>query len=179
MKKHLFAVGIVAVAILSAPSVSSARQKNYSVTIPKVLSYPVTSFTFSSSTWFSGLKSVKPADVRVRFDNPNWSASVTEVRWNEGGPGTYFKLACASNSAACLKQAGPTGTYSYVLMPDGSAAPSSEGQHALLWDVRPPGDLDQDVEEMAMPEPNSLPLLALGVVGLFFVARKKLISNLG
>jgi len=175
LRKHLFTSGIVAVAILLASSVSSARQKNYSVTIPKVLSYPTTDFAFSTNSFFEGLDSVKASDVRVQFDNPNWSASVTEVRLRGGGPGTYFKLACAPTSAACMKQVGPAGTYSYVLMPEGSAAPSKNGQYALTWDVRPPGDLVQDI--LVAPEPSTLPLLALGLAGLFFVASKKLVFN--
>jgi PEP-CTERM motif len=120
---------------------------------------------------------VSPSDVRVQFDNPNWSASVTDVRWNEGGAGTYFKLGCAPNSAACMKQAGAAGTYSYVLMPEGVAAPSKDGQHAYTWDVRPPGDLAVDQIVMTTPEPSTLPLLALGLAALLFVARKKLASN--
>jgi len=177
MKKQLIGLGLLAIAIVLAPSTSSARQKNYSVTIPKVLSYPTTTFTFSSSGLLPRWRSVDAAGVGVQFDNPNWSAHVTEVRWNESGAGTYFKLTCDATSTACMKQTGQSGAYSYVLMPEGAAAPSKGGQYALTWDVRPPGDQIEDIA--IVPEPSTLPLLAIGLAVLLFVARKKLIANLG
>ncbi len=177
MKTRMIAMTLVALAALLMPSVSSARQTKYSVTIPKVLSYPTTTLTFSSSAVFPGMKSVKPADVRVQFDNPEWAATVSEAHWNTSRAGTYFKFACQPTSAPCMKAVGPSGTYAYVLEPEGSAAPSKDGQHALTWDVRPPGDLVFDMEVGTTPEPSTLPLLAIGLLGLFFVARKKLAFN--
>jgi PEP-CTERM motif len=172
MKTRTIAISLVALVALLLPSVSSARQTNYSVTIPKVLSYPTTTLTFSSRAVFPGLKSVKPAGVRAQFDNPEWSATVSEARWNTGGAGTYFKFACQATSAACMKAAGPSGTYSYVLQPDGAAAPSKNGQYALTWDVRPPGDMVFDVAVLT-PEPSTFGLLAIGLLALFFVVRRK------
>jgi PEP-CTERM motif len=177
MKTRTIAMGLVALATLLMPSVSSARQTKYSVTIPKVLSYPTTTLTFSSSAVFPGLRSVKPADVRAQFDNPEWSATVSEAHWNTSRPGTYFKLTCQATSSACLKAAGPSGTYTYVLEPEGAAAPSKDGQYSYTWDVRPPGDQIEDTIERTTPEPATFPLLAIGLLGLFFVARKKLAFN--
>jgi PEP-CTERM motif-containing protein len=176
MKTRTIAMSLVALATLLVPSVSSARQTKYSVTIPKVLSYPTTRLTFSSSAVFPGLKSVKPADVRVQFDNPEWAATVSEAHWNTSHAGTYFKFACQATSSACLKAAGPSGTYTYVLEPEGAAAPSKNGQYSYTWDVRPPGDQIQDVIAVT-PEPATLPLLAIGLLGLLLVARRKLVLN--
>jgi len=176
MKTRMIAMGLVALAALLLPSVSSARPKNYSVTIPKVLSYPTTTLTFSSSAVFPGLRSVKPADVRAQFDNPAWAATVSEAHWNTSRPGTYFKFTCQATSSACLKAAGPSGTYAYVLEPEGAAAPSKEGQYSYTWDVRPPGDQIQDVTAVT-PEPATFPLLAIGLLGLLLVARRKLAFN--
>ncbi len=173
MKTRMIALTLVALAALLVPSVSSARQKNYSVTIPKVLSYPTTTLTFSSSAVFPGMKSVKPANVRVQFDNPEWAATVSEAHWNTSRPGTYFKFTCQATSSACLKAAGPSGTYAYVLEPQGAAAPSKNGQYSYTWDVRPPGDQIGDNIAVS-PEPATFPLLAIGLLGLFLVARRKL-----
>jgi hypothetical protein len=172
----MIAMTLVALAALLMPSVSSARQTKYSVTIPKVLSYPTTTLTFSSSAVFPGLKSVKPADVRVQFDNPEWAATVSEAHWNTSRAGTYFKLACQPTSSACLKAVGPSGTYAYVLEPENAGAPSKNGQYALTWDVRPPGDMVFDVAVLT-PEPATFPLLAIGLLGLLLVARRKLAFN--
>jgi hypothetical protein len=176
MKTRMIAMTLVALAALLMPSVSSARQTKYSVTIPKVLSYPTTTLTFSSSAVFPGMKSVKPADVRVQFDNPEWAATVSEAHWNTSRAGTYFKFACEATSSACLKAADPSGTYSYVLEPEGAAAPSKNGQYSYTWDVRPPGDQIED-EIAVTPEPATFPLLAIGLLGLFLVARRKLAFN--
>jgi len=172
MKTRTIAISLVALAALLMPAVSNARQANYSVTIPKVLSYPTTTLTFSSSAVVPGSLSVTPGDVRVQFDNPDWSATVSEARWNTAGGGTYFKFACQATSAACMKAAGPSGTYTYVLQPDGAAAPSKNGQYGFTWDVRPPGDTVYDSIAIT-PEPGTLGLLAVGLLGLFFVVRKK------
>jgi hypothetical protein len=177
MKARMIAMTLVALAALLVPSVSSARQKNYSVTIPKVLSYPTTTLTFSSSAVFPGLKSVKPADVRAQFDNPGWAATVSEAHWNTSHPGTYFKFTCQATSSACLKAAGPSGIYSYVLEPEGAAAPSKEGRYSYTWDVRPPGDQVEDNVFVSSPEPATFPLLAIGLLGLLLVARRKLALN--
>lgn len=177
MKTRTIAMGLVALATLILPSVSSARQAKYSVTIPKVLSYPTTTLTFSSSAVFLGLKSVKPADVRVQFDNPEWSATVSEAHWNTSRPGTYFKFACQPTSASCMKAAGPSGTYSYVLESEGAAAPSKDGQYSYTWDVRPPGDQVADMVVRTTPEPATFSLVAVGLLGLFLVARRKLAFN--
>lgn len=90
--------------------------------------------------------------------------------------GTYFKLACQPTSSACLKAAGPSGTYAYVLEPENTGAPSKNGQYALTWDVRPPGDMVFDVAVLS-PEPATFPLLAIGLLGLFLIARRKLAFN--
>jgi hypothetical protein len=114
--------------------------------------------------------------VRALFDNPEWSATVSEAHWDTSRAGTYFKFACQPTSAACMKAVGPSGTYSYVLQPDGAAAPSKNGRYALTWDVRPPGDMVFDVAVLS-PEPATFPLLAIGLLGLFLVARRKLAFN--
>jgi hypothetical protein len=76
-----------------------------------------------------------------------------------------------------MKAAGPSGTYSYVLEPEGAAAPSKDGQYSYTWDVRPPGDQIADSIVATTPEPATLPLLAIGILGLLFVARRKLAFN--
>jgi hypothetical protein len=114
--------------------------------------------------------------VRVQFDNPEWAATVSEAHWNTSRAGTYFKFACQPTSSACLKAAGPSGTYSYVLEPEGAAAPSKNGQYSYTWDVRPPGDQIEDAIAVT-PEPATFPLLAIGLLGLFLVARRKLAFN--
>jgi hypothetical protein len=122
--------------------VEHGRQMKHKVVIPKVLTYPTTTLEFSSKA---------PAGVRVKFDNPNWAASASDVHWVTTGGGTYFKLTCETSSAVCMQATRGKGAYTYALTPTTAPAPQGFGRYALLWDVNPPGDLVFDVA-IGVPE---------------------------
>ena len=70
-------IGILAVVVLVMLAAAHSRKSNYSIVIPKVLTYPTTTLTFAS----------KPAIV----GSPSKAG------------GTYFKLTCQASSAPCLE----------------------------------------------------------------------------
>jgi hypothetical protein len=163
--------GILALAVLLTPVTVNASQPTNNIVIPKVLSYPTTTLTFSSGAVLAESHSVIPSAVHVRFDDPNWSATVTDARWVTSGGGTYFKLTCSQASAACLQATGGKGYYTYSLSPSSTSAPTKNGTYSLTWDVFPPGDLVQDV--LVVPEPGTLILLVMGLLGVMGAALKR------
>jgi len=144
---------------------------NHKIMLPKVLTYPVTTLEFSSKA---------PATIHVKFDNPSWAASVSDVHWATTGGGTYFKLTCEASSTACMQATKGTGKYTYALTPTTASAPRRYGRYALIWDVNPPGDLlfDSVIITPTVPEIDpttgtvALALIA-GVVLVIRGRRKK------
>lgn len=134
--------GVMLLIVGATILVEHGGQMKHRVVIPKVLTYPTTTLEFSSKA---------SAGARVRFDNPNWAASVSDVHWVTTGGGTYFKLTCETSSAACMQATKGKGTYIYALTPTTEAAPRGFGRYALLWDVNPPGDQIFD-SVIAVPE---------------------------
>ena len=156
MNPRKISAGILALAVLLIPSTVNAGKPNYTVVIPKGLSYPTTTFMFSS-------KAV-PGSIAVKFDDPNWSATVSDARIVTTGGGTYFKLTCQASSTACLEATHGKGSYTYSLVPSNLPVPSKKGTYKLAWDVNPPGDVFTD--SMIVPEPSTLFMLGMGLVGL-------------
>jgi hypothetical protein len=161
-RKMIFGTLIVAVVLILAAA--HFRKSSYNIVIPKVLSYPTTTLTFSSKTAIVGSPSVAADNVRVLFDNPNWAAAVSEAHLVTNAGGTYFKFTCQASSQACLEATRGSGSYTYSLVPSTLPAPSKKGTYALVWDVNPPGDTVQDV--LVLPEPDTLVLLSGGLLGL-------------
>jgi hypothetical protein len=151
-------------ALLFIPIAASAADAGYSVVIPRVLSYPTTTMTFSSRGLFFYSQPITPSSIHVNFDNPSWSATISDVQWLTKGGGTYITFACAASSTACMQATRGKGSYKYSLMPTTSVAPSTVGKFALTWDVVPPGDLVLDGVVVSAPEPSSLSMLLLGLV---------------
>jgi len=84
-------IGILAVAVLVMLAAAHSRKSNYSIVIPKVLTYPTTTLTFVSKPAILGSPSVAADRVQVKFDNPNWAATVSEAHLVTKAGGTYFK----------------------------------------------------------------------------------------
>jgi hypothetical protein len=149
----------------------------HTIVLPKVLTYPTTTLTFSSKAVLAGSEIKTPGGVRVKFDDPSWAASVSDARWVTTGGGTYFKLTCEASSVACMQATKGSGTYTYALTPTAQPAPKGYGHNALIWDVNPPGDLFADASS-GVPEIDpttgaaALALLA-GAVLLIRGRRKK------
>lgn len=162
-------IGILAIAVLVMLAAAHSRKSNYSIVIPKVLTYPTTTLTFSSRAAILGSPSVAADNVRATFDNPQWAATVSEAHLVTKAGGTYFKLTCQASSAPCFEATHGTGLYTYSLVPSTLPVPSEKGTYALVWDVNPPGDTVQDVLEV--PEPNTLIMLGGGLVGLLGLRR--------
>lgn len=162
-------IGILAIAVLVMLAAAHSRKSNYSIVIPKVLTYPTTTLTFSSRAAILGSPSVAADKVQVRFDNPQWAATVSEAHLVTKAGGTYFKLTCQASSSACLEATHGTGLYTYSLVPSTLPAPSEKGTYALVWDVNPPGDTIQDVA--VVPEPATLIMLGGGLAGLLGIRR--------
>jgi hypothetical protein len=158
-------LGTLTAAVLVTLAAAHSRKSNYSIVIPKVLSYPTTTLTFSSKPALLGSSSVAADKIRVQFDNPNWAAAVSDVHLVTKAGGTYFKFACQASSAPCLEATRGSGSYTYSLFPSTLSAPSAKGTYALVWDANPPGDTVQDI--LVVPEPNTLIMLGGGLGGLW------------
>ena len=163
-------IGILAVAVLVMLAAAHSRKSNYSIVIPKVLTYPTTTLTFASRGAILGSPSVAADRVEVKFDNPNWAATVSEAHLVTKAGGTYFKLICQAWSAPCLEATRGSGSYTYSLVPSTLPVPAAKGTYALVWDVNPPGDTVQD--SVVVPEPSTLIMLGGGLVGLLGIRRR-------
>ena len=169
MSSRKVIVATCSVAFLLILTAAYSRKSNYNIVIPRVLSYPTTTLAFSARTVIPGSPSVAADKIRVKFDNPNWAASVTEARVVTKAGGTYFKLTCQASSAACLEATRGSGSYTYALTPSTLPSPSAKGTYALVWDVNPPGDKVEDIE--TIPEPSILVMLPAGLLGLLGMRR--------
>jgi hypothetical protein len=172
MRPRLISLGVLVLTAMLIPAAANARESNSNIVIPKVLNYPTTTLNFSSSAVNSDSQIEATGSIAVKFDDPSWAASVSAARWATSGAGTYFKFTCEASSATCMQATGGTGSYTYVLQPPATAAPSKNGTYALTWDVNPPGDLVFD-NVVVTPEPGTFILLGTGLVGLLGVARKR------
>ena len=162
-------IGILAVVVLVMLAAAHSRKSSYSIVIPKVLTYPTTTLTFSAKPAILGSSTLKADKVQVKFDNPNWAATVSEAHLVTKAGGTYFKLTCQDSSALCLDATRGSGSYTYSLVPSTLPVPVAKGTYALVWDVNPPGDTVQDV--LVAPEPSTLIMLGGGLVGLLGIRR--------
>jgi hypothetical protein len=169
MSPRKMILGTLTVAVLLILAAAYSKKSNYNIVIPKVLSYPTTTLTFSSKSAILGSPSVAADKIRVKFDNPNWAAAVSDAHLVTTAGGTYFKFTCQASSAACLEATRGSGSYTYSLMPSTLPAPSAKGTYALAWDVNPPGDMLQDIA--VLPEPSTLVMLGGGLLGLLSVRR--------
>jgi hypothetical protein len=169
MSSRKMIVATFSVAFLLILTAAYSRKSNYNIVIPRVLSYPTTTLAFSARTVIPGSPSIAADKISVKFDNPNWAASVTEARVVTKAGGTYFKLTCQASSAACLEATRGSGSYTYALTPSTLPAPSAKGTYALVWDVNPPGDKIEDT--VAIPEPSILVMLPAGLLGLLGMRR--------
>jgi hypothetical protein len=169
MSSRKMIVATFSVAFLLILTAAYSRKSSYNIVIPSVLSYPTTTLAFSARSVFPGSPSIAADKIRVKFDNPNWAASVAEARVVTKAGGTYFKFTCRASSAACLEATRGSGSYTYRLTPPTLPAPSAKGTYALVWDVNPPGDLVSDT--LVIPEPSILVMLPAGLLGLLGMRR--------
>lgn len=177
MSMRAFTFSILALALLSLPGAASAKETSYSVVIPKVLSYPTTTLTFSSRSLLFYSQPITRDAIHVMFDNANWSATISDVHWLTKGSGTYVTFTCQASSTACIQATGGKGSYRYSLLPSTATAPSTAGKYALAWDVVPPGDGVLDLAYVAVPEPSTLVMLGTGLLAVWGLARKKLVRG--
>jgi hypothetical protein len=167
--RKMIVAATFSVAFLLILTAAYSRKSSYNIVIPRVLSYPTTTLAFSVRSVFPGSPFVAADKIRVKFDNPNWAASVTEARVVTKAGGTYFKFTCQASSAACLEATRGSGSYTYALIPATLPAPSAKGTYALVWDVDPPGDTVSDTA--VLPEPSILVMLPAGLLGLLGMRR--------
>jgi PEP-CTERM motif len=172
MRPRLINLGVVVLTVMLIPAAANARKPNNNIVIPKVLNYPTTTLNFSSIAVNSDSQIEATGSIAVKFDDPSWAASVSAARWVTNGGGTYFQFACDASSLTCMQATGGSGSYTYVLQPSTTPAPSKNGSYALTWDVNPPGDLVFD-NVLVTPEPGTFILLGTGLLGLLGVARKR------
>ncbi len=167
MRSRNIIIGTLVVAVLLLAAAYS-RKSTYNIVIPKVLTYPTTTLAFSSRP-ILGSPSVAADKIRVKFDDANWAATVSEAHVVTKAGGTYFKFTCQPSSTVCLEATRGSGSYTYSLVPSTLPAPSVRGTYAMIWDVNPPGDTVQDI--IQMPEPNVLVMLVPGLLGLLGLRR--------
>lgn len=162
-------IGVLAVVVLVMLAAAHSRKSNYTIVIPKVLTYPTTTLTFASKPAILSSSTLTADKVQVKFDNPDWAATVSEAHLVTKAGGTYFKLTCQASSTPCLEATRGSGSYTYSLVPSTLPVPAAKGTYALVWDVNPPGDTIEDVA--VVPEPSTLIMLGGGLVGLLGIRR--------
>jgi hypothetical protein len=160
---------LVTLAALLLAASLTATAADYTITIPKVLTYPTTTITFKPGAVLDGDRYIPGDQVHVSFNGADWSAHVTRVHWITTAGGTEIALACDPDSRPCMSATKGSGAYTYTLAPPSLAAPSKPGSYSLTWDVYPPGDLSED-STIISPEPGALLLLGIGALGLAVVA---------
>jgi hypothetical protein len=58
-------IGVLAVAVLVMFAAAHSRKSNYSIVIPKVLTYPTTTLTFASTPRFLALLRFQPIEFKL------------------------------------------------------------------------------------------------------------------
>lgn len=157
--------GVVLLLLGATTAIVHGRQVRYKLIIPKVLTYPTTTLAFSSKAVLAGSDTKAPVNIKAKFDDPNWEASVSMVHWVTTGGGTFFKFTCAASSVSCKQATKGTGIYTYALTPTTQPAPMGYGHYSLIWDVNPPGDIVAD-SFSGVPEIDA----ATGTAALAFIA---------
>jgi hypothetical protein len=142
-----------------------AWQTHWTLVIPKVLTYPATTVTFSSNPVLARFSTRAARGIQVKFDNPAWAASVSSAVWVTKAGGTKFQFTCDASSTSCMQATKGSGTYAYALSPSTLEAPNANGRYSRTWDVTPPGDLALDTV-IGVPEVDP----ATGMAALAFLA---------